>query len=149
MIRFAGVVFAVAALAGPLIRYATWPPSWFEKVTSTRAEGFVYDLVFYLWPAQPLAVVEASVDRPTTVVLAVGGNVLLFILVGLVVGSTAGRPRAGPMAYAAACGLLLLFALWGAGFSPEQLDWFPLIVAIVLYAIPFWLVAAAATRRAR
>src|SRR5262245_23017610 len=110
MLRFSGFVFATAALAGPLIRYATWPPSWFEKTTSAGTESFVYGLVLYLWPMQPFAAVEASAGRLMAGVLSVGGNVLLFIFLGLAVGAAAGRRGAVPLVYVAVCALLVLFA---------------------------------------
>lgn len=146
MLRFAAIVFALAALAGPLVRLVTWPPSRFEKATSTGTEDFVYDLVLYLWPTQPLAAVEATAGRLMAALLSIGGNLLLFILLGLAVGAAAGRRGIVPLIYTAVCGLLVLFAFWGAGFSLEHLSWRPLAVAMVLYAVPFWLVTRAAVR---
>lgn len=149
MFRFAGVVFAVAALVGPAVRYATWPPSSFEKRTSVGAEDFVYDLVFYLWPTQPLAVLAPTDGRLAALLLTVGGNLVLFVLVGLVVGAVASRRGGVVLVYATLCGFLLWFALWGAGYRLEHLDVSPLVLALALYAVPFWLVAAAAARQGR
>src|SRR6185503_15408549 len=82
MSRFAVLVFALTAMVGPAIRYATWPPSRFERATSARVEGFVYDLVFYLWPTQPLAALAPRDGRLVAFLVSVGGNVLLFALIG-------------------------------------------------------------------
>ena len=146
MLRFAGLTFAVAAFAGPLIRLVTWPPSRFERMTSTGVERFVYDLVFYLWPTQLLCLAEPSKGSSTVVLLSVLGNVLLFGLLGFAVGAGADRRGVVPLTYLAVCGLLVLFALWEGGFGPEHVSWLPLVSAMSLYAIPFWLIARAAAR---
>jgi hypothetical protein len=150
MIQFGAYVFAIAALVGPLLRFATWPPSRFEELAGTNAANFIYDLVFYLWPAQPLAVYEQSAGHVVALVLSIGMNIILFIFVGLVAGAAAAfRWSAVAVLYAVHCGLLVVFALWGAGFSIRYLSLLPLVVAMVLYAVPFWVVAKAAATRSR
>ena len=146
MFRFSVLVFAATALVGPAIRYATWPPSWFERTTSARIEGFVYDLVFYLWPTQPLAALAPG-SRLVAFLLAVGANILMFALIGLIVGAVATRPSRLPLAYGGFCSLLLVFGLWGAGYRVEYLGVIPLVLAVLLYGIPFWLIAAQAGRQ--
>ena len=143
---FAVFVFATTALVGPAIRYATWPPSWFERATSARIEGFVYNLVFYLWPAQPLAALVPDEDRFVGLLLAVGVNILLFALIGLIVGGVARQGRL-LLVYGAVCTLLLVCALWGAGYRVQHLGVIPLLLATLVYGIPFWLIAAHARRQ--
>jgi len=144
MLRFASLIFTAMAFMGPLLRLATWPPSRFEKATSSAVENFVYDLVLYLWPTQPLAVIESNASRALAGLVAVGGNVLLFLVLGLLVGAASKRRGALTFVYAAVCGFLILIGLWGSGYDIEHLAWFPLITAMVLYAVPFWLVHRAA-----
>jgi len=96
--------------------------------------------VFYLWPTQPLAVVEASSGQLVAGLYSVGGNLLLFIALGLIVSATGGRRTMVLLIYGGLCGALVIFGLWGAGFSLAHLSWLPLAMAMVLYAIPFWLV---------
>lgn len=136
----ATVTFGVSALMGPLVRFATWPPSKLGNEASASG-SFVYDLVFLLWPAQLLAVAEASMGRLAAAALAVGTNVVLFAFVGVVVGLVAKKPAAFVALYGLLSVSLLFFGLWGAGFSPAYLNWFALVVALLLYAIPFWAVA--------
>ena len=131
-LSFAGLLFAVAGLAGPALRLVTWPPS--------RPEGFVYDLVLYLWPTQPLAVIEATSGKLLALLLSVGGNVLLFTVVGLLAGAAAKHPLTVLALYAAWSAVLLLVGLWGAGFEKGYLSVYPLAVALLLYALPFWIV---------
>ena len=85
------LIFIVAALMGPLIRWITWPPSKFERDTSTSMNNFVSDLVFSLWPTQPLAVMEASTGAFVAGLVAVSANVILFGFVGAVVGAIASQ----------------------------------------------------------
>jgi len=146
MSRFAVLVFALTAMVGPAIRYATWPPSRFERATSARVEGFVYDLVFYLWPTQPLAALAPRDGRLVAFLVSVGGNVLLFALIGFIVGAVASRRGGLSIAYGAFCGLLLVFALWGAGYRVEYLGVIPLLLAVLFYGLPFLLVATHAGR---
>jgi hypothetical protein len=148
MSRFAGLVFAVAGLAGPFIRLATWPPSRFEEITGTNIADFVYHLVLFLWPTQPLAALEQSVGPVMAGLFAIGGNILLFVVAGLAVGAVSARRYAVGVLYAVVSGLIVLLAVWSSGFSSSHLRLLPLIVALALYAIPFWLVARAAAVRA-
>ena len=141
MLRFGVLAFALTGLVGPAIRYATWPPSWFETVTSARVAKFIYDLVFYLWPAQVLAALLPE-SRLDVFLLALAGNILLFVLMGLVVGAATNSPRQVSVAFGAFCTLFLVFALWGAGFDIQYLAVVPFLLAISVYGIPFWLVAA-------
>jgi hypothetical protein len=106
----------------------------------------VYDLVFYLWPTQPLAAV-APEGRLVAFLLALGGNILLFALIGLIVGSVAARPGRMPLAYGGFCSLLQAFGLWGAGYRVEHLGVMPLFLAMLVYGVPFWLIATQAGRQ--
>lgn len=137
-------VFAVAALVGPLVRFLTWPPSKFEEATSATVSEFVYHLVILIWPTQPLAVVEASTGPLTAAAVAICGNVLLFSVMGLVVWVGAKRLYWLITSYVAVCGLVLLAAFWGAGFNVAFVNGFAFVVALLIYAIPFWVVARVA-----
>jgi hypothetical protein len=65
----------------------------------------------------------------------------VFVLIGLVVSVVANRRGAVSLVYGIACGLLLLFAVWGAGYRLEDVGVIPLLLAMVFYGVPFWLVA--------
>jgi hypothetical protein len=136
------MVFALASLAGPLLRLATWPPSRFSDATSAEAEDFVSEVVFYLWPTQPIAAYESAWGTPAALFVAVGGNLALFGFIGLVIGAVATRRRALAVSYSVVCILLVLFALWAAGYRLEHVSAMPLLSAMVFYATPFWAVAA-------
>jgi len=140
------LIFGATAFVGPLIRWMTWPPSKFEQGSSTSIGNFVYDLVFLLWPTQPLAVIDVNTGPLVAGVVAVGANVLLFGFVGLVVGSVAKHAPGLLALYVLVCALVLLLALWGAGFSVAYLNIFALVAALLLYAVPFWATARLAAR---
>lgn len=132
-----GVVFALWALAGPLLRLATWPPSSPKPGGSESGGDFLYDLVLLLWPTQPLAVIEGSVGTVMGVVIAVLANVVLFAVVGVLIGTTA-KYRSGLIAmYVCIAALLGFLAFFAAGFSTSHMSFGALIVAVLLYAIPF------------
>jgi len=42
--------------------------------------------------------------------------------------------------YTVVCALVTLWALWGAGFNLKYFNLYALVVALVIYAIPFCLV---------
>jgi MFS family permease len=129
------LLFSVAGLFGPLVWNVTRHPS--------RMENFTSDLVFLLWPTQPIGAVEVSVGGPVAAALTIGANLVLFALLGLAVGALARTRGRVVSAYILVCVLLFLWALFGAGFSFAHLGVFALVVALVLYAIPFWLVMRA------
>ena len=135
---FSVLIFVASALAGPLIRFAMWPPSKLEQGFSIG--DFVYDLVLLLWPTQPLAVIEVSVGAFLAVAVSVGANILLFAAAGIVAGISASWPARLLSVYLAICVMLLILALWSAGFSFAHLNMIALSVAFVLYAFPFWAV---------
>ena len=56
------VVFSAAGLFGPVIRFMIWSPSALMK-EARIIYGFIYDLLFLLWPMQALAVMEVSIGR--------------------------------------------------------------------------------------
>lgn len=135
------LVFVIAALVGPLLRWLTWPPGKFGLETSPYIGDFVYDLVFLLWPTQSLAVVEASIGWFFATTIAVSANVALFGIVGVISGVLAKRSRRLLVLYAVTCTLLILFEAWGASFGLGYINFLAVLVAVVLYAIPFWAVA--------
>lgn len=134
------IVFAGAGLVGPLFRFAAWPPSQFDVLLPKSVSNFLYDFVLLLWPTQPMAAVEVNIGRTAAAALAVATNLLLFAALGVAVGTLA-RTRARLITgYAIVCGLIFYFDLWGAGFSFAYLNVFALAVALLLYAVPFWVV---------
>lgn len=126
------LVFLACGLVGPLLRWATWPP----KPASTGGD-FVYDLVLLLWPTQPLAVMEATIGPVAAIALSIGANVVLFGVVGIVAAAVADRVSRLIAFYVVVCLGLLLFALWIAGFAVAFVNIGALVVAFVLYALPF------------
>src|SRR5258708_3160405 len=126
------LVFAGTGLFGPLVWNVVRHPS--------RMENFISDLVFLLWPTQPIGVIETNFGGPTATAVTIGANLVLFSVLGLVVGALARTRGRLVTAYVLVCVLLFLWALWGAGFSFAHLGVFALAVALLLYAVPFWVV---------
>ena len=103
-------IFSASAFVGPLIRAATWPPD-----TSSPIYDFIYDLVFYLWPTQMLAVIKVNSGFWVAFVVSVGGNILLFALIGTAAGFLAKSRLALFIFYVAVCIGVLRLALWSVG----------------------------------
>ena len=145
MSRFAALVLGVAALLGPSLRFAMWPLLRLEDMSERNMNtlDFIYHLVMYVWPGQLLALGTRSQIRGA--LLAIGANMILFTLIGGVVGGAAAVWKSAAFVlYAVHCVSLMLFAFWGSGFSLSYLPFLPLVVAMALYAIPYWIVARAA-----
>ena len=131
------LIFVASGLVGPLLRWATWPPSHAPQGSGFSFDDFIYDLVLFLWPTQPLAVMEVTIGSFAAITLSVGANTLLFGIVGALAAVIA-RQRGKLLGlYLAACIVVFLLALWSAGFSVAFLDVDALAVAFLLYAAPF------------
>ena len=128
------VVFGLAGLLGPVVWLAAWPPSRLADVLPHSVWFFYTDLVELLWPV--------SMMGPW---IGVPLNLMLFVLLGLAVAWLAQTRGRLVIAYAVVIVLAVLFALWQAGFAVKRVDGFALIVALLLYAIPFWIVMRSST----
>lgn len=139
-------IFTAAAFVGPLIRFIVWPPSRIGEIASFRVDRFIYDLIFLLWPTQSLAVMEVNVGTPMAITVAIGSNILLYATTGIVAGLVSGRRIALLTIYLLVCVLVTLFALWGAGSDLAFVNVIALALALVFYAIPFWVVTGLGQR---
>ena len=137
-VAITAAIFALWALAGPLLRLATWPPTLPTPGSSESGGDFVYDLVLLLWPTQPLAVIESSVGMTMGMAIAVLANVVLLGVLGALIGTTAKHLSLLIAAYACVAVLVAFLAFFGAGFSPSHVNVGALIVALLLYMIPFF-----------
>lgn len=102
----------------------------------------INDLVYLLWPAQALAVVEVNIGTNKAIFFAVAANILLFGIVGVLVAIVAKRRAFFIIMYFLLSGLVLYWALWGAGFSFAYINWLALAVALLLYAVPFFIIGS-------
>lgn len=128
MILRSATIFALVGLIGPLVRWATWPPS----PTSAGSFGnFLYDLVLLLWLTQPLAVLEASMSPLAAVAVSVAANVLLFAAVGMLAGALARSAIQLSSVYLAVCVIVVLIGVWSVGSSFSWLNISALVVALV------------------
>lgn len=132
---FSVLIFMAAGLVGPLLRWATWPPG-----TSTGMADFLYSLVLLLWPAQPVSVIEASTGTLIAIAISVGANVLLFGVLGVLVGVFASKGAALVVLYVGALASLVALTVWAFGLSFTSFPVLALIGAAALYAVPFFAV---------
>ena len=131
------LIFIGSGLAGPLLRWATWPSNPAPQGSGFSFDNLIYDLVLFLWPTQPLAVMEVTIGSFAATSLSVGANALLFGIVGALAAAIA-RQRGKLLGlYLAACIVVFLLALWSAGFSVAFVNVGALAVVFLLYAVPF------------
>jgi hypothetical protein len=129
-------IFLVTGLTGPFIR-------WVVPVTPTHTEvgaslgDFVYNLVLLLWPAQALAVIEVNTGRLAAGIVAVGTNLVLFAVVGVVSGICARKPLALLSIYLVVCMMVVALAVWAFGRPFTSTEIGALACSVILYAIPF------------
>lgn len=124
------LIFLSGGLIGPFTRWIAWPPS-----SGSPLEKLVYDLVFLLWPAQMLAVAEATTGETAALLLAIGGNILLFAIVGILIVVIVGKLQTTLTAYVLLATGIILLALWGAGFDYKFLNALALLIALGIYAL--------------
>jgi hypothetical protein len=67
-------------------------------------------------------------------------NIVLFAMLGLLVGAIGKRVGVVLAIYACICALLTLVEAWGSGFSLAYFSWPVLFVSFLLYWLPFWAV---------
>ena len=134
-IALSALIFGVAALVGPLLRLVTWPPSQF--MGTPEVFDFLYELILLLWPAQPIAVMEVNTGPVIAAASAVGANVLLFTLVGLIVGALGSR-RVALLAIFICVSFAIVWVSVRASGDLAGINVASLLVALLLYAVLFW-----------
>ena len=87
-----------------------------------------------------MAVIEVNVGTLLAVTIAVAANVLWLSVIGLVAGIGSKRFWWLVTCYILVSGFVLLVALWGSGFDFEFFHVPAFTVALLMYAIPFWIV---------
>src|SRR3989442_7074016 len=102
------LVFLVAGLVGPLIRWVT-PPTPTGQGLSSSIGDFIYSLVLLLWPAQPLAVIEVNTGRFVAAIASVGANLLLFGVAGGFCGDFFKKPPGTRFGFLVGCRNGILF----------------------------------------
>jgi hypothetical protein len=134
------MLFVAASLVGPVIFWAGLP-NQFDAGTSSSFGTFASDLVFLIWPTQPLAVIEVNTGQFLAASVAVGANVLLFAALGVLAERMARRKFGLHLLYLVTACSVVLLALWGAGFDNAHLNMRALAIALMFYATPFLVMA--------
>lgn len=142
------IVFVGGSFVGPLLRGITWPLLTSSSEFGRASEDLIYDLVLLLWPAQILAVMEASIGKLGGLLVAVGGNLLLFAIFGAFFMILARRTPGILVASGSLLLCVVLFALWGADFDYSFLNGWALVIALAYYCALLFL-AARLTQKGR
>ena len=128
-------IFTAASLVGPLLVLCLWPLSRFNQAFP-ELENFVYDLIFLLWPAQPLAVIESNSGTFVAATVAVVANILMFAVPALLKRIILQRWWQLTV-YSLTCGFILLLAFWASGFNYRFINGLALLSALVFYTALF------------
>ena len=132
------LIFLLAGLIGPLIRWIV-PSAPTGQGLSSSIGDFVYNLVLLLWPAQPLAAIEVNTGRFVAAIVSVGANLLLFGVVGALVGILARKPVGLVALYMVVCAMVFSLARWASGLPFTYLEVSALVASLFLYAVPFFI----------
>jgi len=130
-------IFSLFSLLGPLVQRVSLP-----VFLSVHRE----DLVLMFWPAIVLSAGGRAND-PHDFWMSLVVNVVLFALLGLVIGALGRHVGVVVTIYICLCALLTLVEAWGSGFSLAYFSWFVLVVIYLLYWLPFWAVIWGYSRR--
>jgi hypothetical protein len=131
------LIFGLMGFLGPIIRWLTWPPTINNSQMSTEFESLIYNLVLFLWPTQPLSIIEKSTGHLIAGLLTISVNVALFAIIGTIAG-LASKIRFGLTAFFIILMVMIfLFSLWIAGFNVLNINKLSIVIAIFFYLIPF------------
>ena len=144
-------IFMLAGLMGPVLQWISRPlismdlsgegGAWLKLLVL-----FIVRCTWMVWPTWPFGVIEYSVGALVAIIVVVGGNVLLFGLMGLVAGLVSRWTLALIVVYLMVAGLLCWWHLIGRGLGQEgfsiwQIDPPSLLTALAFYAFLFWVAA--------
>jgi hypothetical protein len=124
------LVFSLFSLLGPLMQRVSLP-----VFLSVHRE----DLVLLFWPTIVLSA-GGRANNPYDLWMSVIVNAFVFAILGLVIGALGKHVGAVMAIYICLCALIALVEAWASGFSLAYFSWSVLLVAYLLYWLPFWVV---------
>lgn len=135
---------SVAALVGPalaLIASLTKLDALDQNFGSSALSEFVYGLVLFVWPFQPLGVLEGVAGWIGAAVITVGANVLLFMVIGWLGFRFRRQPAILTILWGAIVASLVLVAWWASGYDARFVNLPSLTVAALFYGALIWIVS--------
>lgn len=125
-------IFAVAGFMGAL---------FILLLHFTIGLGDITDqLASLIWPTQMLATYESTMGKTLALLLAMGSNVLVFALIGGLLGLWNTSRNRVIASYLVLCAAGLFWALFEAGFDARFLNIPGLLVGFLFYAAPVLLI---------
>lgn len=134
----------VAALFGPalaLLASLAKLDALDQNLDSSALSEFVYGLVLFVWPFQPLGVLEGAVGWIGAAVITVSANVLLFIVIGWLGFRFRQQPAILTILWGAIIAPLALIAWWASGYDARFVNIPSLAVAALFYGALIWIVS--------
>jgi hypothetical protein len=129
-------MFAVVGLFGPVFRLVLfWP------VDSFPAIYVVQSITLLVWPAQVFGVMETSLGTVQAGVLAISANLLLFTAIGAIAALVARRRSLLWVVQSVVLALVVMWAYTWRGFDA----WWALLMALIIYSLPFAVVRRTGT----
>lgn len=135
------LVFTCGAFIGPSL-----VPIMLSFPTFSSANNFIADVVLFLWPMWPIAVMEASIGTFWAVFIAVSANVLVFAVLGIVVVLSTHRKTAFLVVSVTLFFLMMWFGYWLAGSDAAHIKIRPLATAIGMHGALLYLTYCLATK---
>jgi len=135
------LVFTCGAFVGPSL-----VPIMLSFPTFSSANNLIADVVLFLWPMQPIAVMEASIGTFWAVFIAVSANVLVFAILGIIVVLSTHRKTAFLAGSGTLFFLIIWFGYWLAGSDVTHIKIRPVATAVGLYGALLYLTYCLATK---
>jgi hypothetical protein len=138
-VGFAGSIFVIYSMVGPLLRWAISPAIEFRANVSPSLGDFINDLAVLLWPSWYLGVFEYSLGYSGALAIMLISHISFHALLGFLAGYLVGSLRAVLALYLAFAAALFYFAIYRTGFDLSSFNPFSLGVALLIGAVPFLL----------
>jgi hypothetical protein len=129
MLKRTTLVYALLGMLGPIL----WVVNPFPVGSAQYA--IAYHVVLILWPADPFTMMDGSLGKVPALVMALGSNVVIFGMLGLLVGMTG----AAPLLFSAAivAGLLILWWAWLGAVEFSTIHLTAALISALLLMLPF------------
>lgn len=134
----------IAALVGPalaLLASLAKLDSLDRNLGTSALSEFVYGLVLFVWPFQPLGVLEGVIGWIGAAVITVSANILLFMVIGWLGFRFRHQPATLAILWGAVVAPLVVVAWWASGYDAHFVNIPSLAVAALFYGALIWVVS--------
>ena len=122
--------FTGCGLIGPLLE-GVRRLIWSESVV----REWLPEIIIFLWPTQPIAVIETSVGSILAAAMATFANLILFAIVGVLIVLNARRKSTFLITTCLLLFAILFYEFWMSGSKFTDIRVWPLLFSLVVYGV--------------